>query len=259
MTLTFARLPKAERDRPSGVTAAIVGISEASPYKLGIPSHSANAPAALRAASDGFAGQLCQFDFDLGRPLFGEQGETFGMVDCGDIPGPAPPIPQAIATVCTGGPGSILDAGAVPVVLGGDDPYLSPFCRAWARDGRPFTVLHIDAPAADWGDVIQSNPVGYGGAPCGAPLEMPWITGMVQIGMRGLGSGDAWQIRDAKAWGSRLVESRSLHAEGSGRGAARYCRGKHCSAHQHRLRRPGPGCPASRKYADTRRSPLTKT
>jgi agmatinase len=37
---------------------------------------------------------------------------------------------------------------------------------------------------------------------------------MTQIGMRGLGSGDAWQIRDAKAWGSHLVESRRFHAEG---------------------------------------------
>ena len=73
-------------------------------------------------------------------------------------------------------------------------------------------MLQIDAHA-DWGDVIQGNPFGYG-SPMRRASEMPWVTGMVQIGMRGLGSGDAWQIRDAKTWGSHLVESRRFHAEG---------------------------------------------
>jgi agmatinase len=210
MALTFARLPKAELDALNDATAAIVGICEASPYKLGVPSHSADAPGALRAASDGFAGQLRQFDFDLGRPLFGEQGETWGMVDCGDVATDASDpignrvrITQAIRT--------ILEADAVPVVLGGDDSVPIPVLQAYEGRGS-FTVLQIDAHA-DWGDVIQGNPLGYG-SPMRRASEMPWITGMTQIGMRGLGSGDTWQIRDARAWGAHLVESRRFHAEG---------------------------------------------
>jgi hypothetical protein len=46
------------------VTVAIIGIAEASPYKTGEASHSALAPAALRAASKAFLGQLNQFDFE---------------------------------------------------------------------------------------------------------------------------------------------------------------------------------------------------
>jgi agmatinase len=210
MTLTFAGLPKAELDCLTGTRAVIVGISEASPYKLGVPSHSANAPTALRAASDGFAGQLRQLDFDLGRPLIGEEGEISGMVDCGDVAtnasdpaGNRARITQAIRT--------ILEADAVPVVLGGDDSVPIPVLQAYEGRG-PFAVLQIDAHA-DWGDIIQGNPLGYG-SPMRRASELPWITGMTQIGMRGLGSGDAWQIRDAKAWGSHLVESRRFHAEG---------------------------------------------
>jgi agmatinase len=44
--------------------------------------------------------------------------------------------------------------------------------------------------------------------------ELPWVTGMVQVGTRGLGSGGAWQIEDAKGWGSRIVTMRDLRREG---------------------------------------------
>ena len=208
--ITFAKLPEADLDRLNDVTAAIVGISEASPYKLGKPSHSANAPAALREASVGFAGQLGQHDFDLGRPLFGEQGETFGMVDCGDIATDSTD-PSGNRARIAKGIRDILQTGAVPIVLGGDDSVPIPVLQAYEGRGS-YTVLQIDAHA-DWGDIIQGNALGYG-SPMRRASEMPWITGMVQIGMRGLGSGDAWQIRDAKAWGSQLIESRMFHSEG---------------------------------------------
>src|ERR1700742_4291363 len=123
------RLPTAELDRLTDATAVVVGVSEASPYKPGQASHSAKAPQALREVSQGFAGQLRQLDFDLGRPLFGEGGETFGMVDCGDIPTQADDgatnrqaITKAVRT--------ILDHGAVPLVLGGDDSVPIPVVQA---------------------------------------------------------------------------------------------------------------------------------
>ena len=137
MTPTFARLPKVEPERLAEVTAAIVGICEGSSYKPGVVSHSANAPAALRLASDGFAGQLRQCDFDLGRPLFGDQGETFGMVDIGDIATNASD-PAGNRDRITAGIGKILEAGAVPVVLGGDDSVPIPVLQAY--EGRPLRV-----------------------------------------------------------------------------------------------------------------------
>jgi agmatinase len=37
---------------------------------------------------------------------------------------------------------------------------------------------------------------------------------MVQVGIRGLGSGEAWQHDDARAWGSKLITSYALHDQG---------------------------------------------
>jgi agmatinase len=208
---TFAGLPQRSLHDLGGVMLAVLGVAEASPYKPGRPSHSAHAPAALRLASDGFARQLSQLDFDLGRPLLGEKGESFGMVDCGDVAtdaGDGAANRRAIETAIR----KVLDAGAVPVVLGGDDSVPIPVFAAYEGKG-PFTVLQIDAHV-DWGDVIQDNPYGYG-SPMRRAAEMPWITGMVQIGMRGLGSGNASQTADARAWGAQLVESRRFHQDGA--------------------------------------------
>lgn len=207
---TFAGLPARALTDLGGISVAVLGISEASPYKPGQRSHSADAPAALRQVSAGFAGQLTQLDFDLGRPLYAEKAETCGMADCGDVAtdpleseGNRRRIERAVRR--------ILDAGAVPVILGGDDSVPIPVFAAYEARG-PFTVLQIDAHA-DWGDVIQGNPFGYG-SPMRRASEMPWIERMVQIGMRGLGSGGAWQIADARAWSAQLIESRRFHREG---------------------------------------------
>lgn len=208
MSPTFARLPSRRLDDLAGMRGAILGVREASPYRPGRPSHSANAPAALRLASDGFAGQLQQLDFDLGRPLL--DGGTAPFADCGDVETgteDAPGNRRAIETAVR----RILAAGAVPVVLGGDDSVPIPVMAAYEGQG-PFTVLQIDAHA-DWGDVIQGNPFGYG-SPMRRAAEMDWIGAMVQIGLRGLGSGEAWQIDDARAWGSQLVTSRQFHQDG---------------------------------------------
>jgi agmatinase len=206
----FANLPAADPAHLDDARIAIIGASEASPYKPGTPSHSANASAAIRAASAQFAGQLQQFDFDLEASLFGPNGETWGMVDCGDIPtdpedaaGNRQRIEQATRQVLT--------AGAVPVILGGDDSVPIPWF--WGFEGRgPFTVLRVDAHA-DWGDVLRENSYGYGSTMRRA-AELPWVTGMVQVGTRGLGSGGAWQIEDAKAWGSQIVTMRDLRRSG---------------------------------------------
>ena len=235
MSMTFGRLPSADLDHLGNARVVVVGISEASPYKVGVPSHSADAPVALRAASDGFAGQLRQFDYDLGRPLYGEEGETYGMVDCGDID--TDPFDAAANRArITQGVRRILDVGAVPVILGGDDSVPIPVLQAYEGRGN-FTVLQIDAHA-DWGDVIQGNPLGYG-SPMRRASEMAWVTGMVQIGLRGLGSGGAWQIRDAKAWGSHLVESPPADRRRAHHGAGRHHPGADSQAHQENPGRTG--------------------
>ncbi|GJD49426.1 Guanidinopropionase [Methylobacterium crusticola] len=205
---TFARLPSARLDDLRAAKVAIIGAANGSPYEAGRESHAAAAPAALRAASAAFT--LRHFDFDLDGPLLDAEGEGSGIVDCGDVPtDPADPagnrarISDAVRT--------ILAAGAAPLVLGGDDSVPIPVLQAFESQG-PITILQIDAHV-DWGDVIQGNGLGYG-SPMRRASEMPWVSGMVQVGIRGLGSGTPDQIADARAWGSRIVTMRDFRRMG---------------------------------------------
>ena len=198
---TFCKLPSGQLGALSNISIGIFGASEASPYRADEPSHSANAPSAVRKASHGFAGQLRQFDFDLSSPLLGPNGETWGMVDCGDVPTDRADGPGNRERI-TEATRAILSAGGSPIVLGGDDSVPIPWFAGFEGRG-PYTVLQIDAHT-DWADVIQGNALGYGSTMRRAS-ELPWVTGMVQVGARGLGSGDSGQIADARAWGSKII------------------------------------------------------
>jgi agmatinase len=207
---TFCNLPSAGLQALAGASVVVFGAAEASPYKPDALSHSAGAPTALRVASAAFAGQLRQFDFDLKETLLGPGGESGGMVDCGDLPSDRFDAPGNRRRI-TEATKAILAAGARPLILGGDDSVPIPWFAGFEGRG-PYTVLQIDAHT-DWGDVIQGNPLGYGSTMRRAS-EMPWITGMVQVGARGLGSGGAWQIEDARAWGSHIVTMRDWREHG---------------------------------------------
>jgi agmatinase len=207
---SFCKLPSADLNALANIAIAVFGASEASPYSTDKPSHSANAPAAMRAASQGFAGQLRQFDFDLGGSLFGPDGETWGMVDCGDVPTDRTDA-EGNRRRITAATRAILEAGGAPIVLGGDDSVPIPWFGGFEGRG-PYSVLQIDAHT-DWADTIEGNGLGYGSTMRRA-AEMPWITGMVQVGARGLGSGDGWQIDDARAWGSHIITMRDWRRGG---------------------------------------------
>ena len=196
--------------RPGQV--CVLGAAEATPYDPAEPSHSAGAPAAIRAASKLFAGQLKQHDFDLGRTLVTPERriEAIG-IDVGDVEtklsdavGNRRRIAAAVAQV--------LAAGARPVVLGGDDAAPIPVLAGFVGHG-PVTVVQVDAHV-DWGDVIRGEANGYG-SPMRRAAEMAHVTGMLQIGVRGLGSGEAWQIEQAQAWGSSIVTSREWRRLGA--------------------------------------------
>lgn len=136
---TFCKLPKADLQDLKNVWVVVFGASEASPYKAGIPSHSANAPAAIRQASAELAGQLRQLDFDLEEPLFGPNGETWGMVDCGDVLTDSKDAAGNRQHI-TDATKAVLNAGGRPIVLGGDDSVPIPWFAGFEGHG-PFTVL----------------------------------------------------------------------------------------------------------------------
>lgn len=207
---TFIALPSVSLDAIGGARLVVLGAAEASPYKPGEASHSANAPRILREASHAFASSLGQFDFDLDATMFPASGDCRGMVDAGDVATDAAD-PKGSSARITAAVRQVLAQGAIPIVLGGDDSVPIPVLRAF-EDQAPLVILQIDAHV-DWGDVIQGNPTGYGSTMRRA-AECSWVTGMVQVGIRGLGSGGAWQLEDARRWGSTLVTSYALHRDG---------------------------------------------
>ena len=206
--LTFIGAPPATLDDLGDARVVVMGASEASPYG-GETSHSARAPTALREASMTFARQLRQLDFDLDATMLPEEGYG-GIVDIGDIPTSVRDAGANHAAIRDAVAG-VLAIGAVPTVLGGDDSVPIPVLDGY-REAGPVTILQIDAHV-DWGDTIRGNPNGYG-SPMRRAAEMPWVDAMVQVGIRGLGSGQAWQTEDARAWGSRIVTSRAFRELG---------------------------------------------
>lgn len=212
---TFLRLPTGRIEDIAPGKVAVFGAAEATPYDPARVSHSALAPGAIRAASQVFAGQVRQVDFDLGRPLLPfpqDEGDAGWIgVDLGDVP-TSPKDAGGNRERIEAATRAVLARGGVPVVLGGDDSVPIPVLAGFA-DAGPITVVQIDAHV-DWGDDIRGEPLGYG-SPMRRASEMAHVTGMLQVGIRGLGSGEAWQHDDARAWGDRIVTVREWRRLGS--------------------------------------------
>ena len=188
---------------------AILGIPFGVPYEMsGVAPGTAQAPAAIRAASDRYDDTLDHYDFDLGGPLL--DGRDVRLVDCGDVPADPLDIPGNMARA-TAAVKAILDRGAIPIVLGGDDSIPIPFFRAYEGRG-PITVVQIDAHI-DWRDEVGGVTEGYS-SPMRRASEMPWIETIVHVGIRGLGSARSHEADDARAYGATIITAREVHARG---------------------------------------------
>ena len=106
----------------------------------------------------------------------------------------------------------IIRAGSIPMVMGGDHSISIPVARALEEYGKKICVIQFDAHL-DWtshvGPLVQGN-----GSPLRRMSEMEHIGEMVQIGLRGMGSGKKTDYDDARAYGSRLISARDLHSKG---------------------------------------------
>lgn len=197
------RLPDGRRPR-----AVMFGAGHGSTYPGKDSSGYASAPAAIRIASQQDAAFVEHWDFDLGGPLF--DGKPISCIDVGDLP-----------TVMHDNAGNrarieaktreILALQAVPIMLGGDDSVPIPFLAGFADHG-PVWILQIDAHI-DWRDEVQGERYGYSN-PMRRASEMAHVAGMVQVGLRSVGSARLAEIEAARAYGSRFVTAREVHGEG---------------------------------------------
>jgi len=208
---TFLGVPHATDLTTLDAEIAVLGIPYGVPYGMqGVAGGSSLAPAVIRARSAGSSGErtLRHYDFDFDGPVL--NGRDMRIIDCGDVSADPLDIPGS-SRRATDAVRAILERGALPIVLGGDDSIPIPFFRAYEGRG-PLTLVQIDAHL-DFRDELDGVTEGYS-SPMRRASEMPWIERSVQIGLRATGSARASDVSDAEANGNLIIRAREVHTEG---------------------------------------------
>jgi agmatinase len=189
-----------------GVDIVVIGAPCATPYSSVGP-YCKEAPTAIRAASSTYSGIRHHHNFDLGGPML---IDGTSAVDIGDVPWDDTAHEAnraAIRHTCE----TVLSAGAVPVVLGGDDSIPIPVLQAYANRG-PLTIVQIDAHI-DWRDEVQGERWGLSSTMRRAS-EMEHVGEMIQVGRRGVGSARPADLAAAEARGVHFFSARDVHRQG---------------------------------------------
>ncbi len=192
---------------PEGYDAAIFGAPHGTSYK-GIDNRiHQTAPDAFRNAISPDTEWLEHWDFDLGAPLLAN-----GLVLC-DLGNLATTAKDAVRNrqkirECTH---KIIDAGAVPIMFGGDDSVPIPFIEGFAHHPA-VVILQIDAHI-DWRDERYGERYGFSSTMRRAS-EHDHVWRIVQVGARGMGSAREEEIHHAQSWGARIIPARDVHHRG---------------------------------------------
>jgi len=198
-------------DQAGQVDIAVLGIGSATPYGVGSYCH--DAPAAIRAARS-WPTILEQHDFDLFdvTPTDGVLPPGVVAADFGDLdtaPDATPDVTEANRATIRSAITSLLDAGAVPFVFGGDDsvpiPVLESYC---GFAGGPVSILQIDAHL-DWRDEVGGETQGLSSNMRRAS-EMTHVGKIGQLGARGIGSARKADVEAALDYGVGFHTMRRL-------------------------------------------------
>jgi len=176
----------------------IFGADCATPYRS-VGAYCAGGPAAIRAGAAAYSGDLSKVNFDLLGPVL---PESVRAVDVGDLAvDPADSAGNRVAIAAA--TRQILAAGAVPVLLGGDDSLPIPLIEALGAGGEPLTILQIDAHI-DWREMVEGEPLGLSSTMRRAS-EMAHVERIIQVGARGVGSAGMADLQAARDWGVHLI------------------------------------------------------
>ncbi|MCR9136102.1 MAG: agmatinase [Alphaproteobacteria bacterium] len=188
---------------------AILGLPHGDPYRMSeVSNDQSTAPTAIRKASSRISGGLERWDFDLGGTLL--DGKSIRMVDCGDVAADVRNLDIHLIHA-EHAVRSILKAGALPIMLGGDHGIPIPALRAYEGHG-PITVIQVDAHL-DWIDSKMGVSAGYS-SPMRRASQMDHVDQIFQIGLRCQGSARREEFEAAKAYGAHLVSDMELQQRG---------------------------------------------
>jgi len=197
-------IPRVEPGVIDGAHIVVMGAATATPYGS-VGAYCAAGPEAIRGAV-GWPGMGEHHDFDLGGILLdGAKAVDWGdlAITDDDFAHNRELIQSHIQLV--------LEGGAVPILLGGDDSIPIPALAAYDNHG-PVTVLQLDAHI-DWRDEVQGERMGLSSNMRRAS-EMAWVENIVQVGARGSGSARPSDVADAHAWGVGLFPMRAVRRDG---------------------------------------------
>jgi agmatinase len=190
-----------------GTHAVIFGACEGTPHKRNEPSHAADAPDALRRALKAAGSDVTRWDFDQEGPLL---PTDLRVRDAGNLATDAT-TPERNRELIRCAARAVLEASAVPVLLGGDDSVPIPFFEAFENRG-PITIIQVDAHL-DWRDERNGERHTFS-SPMRRASEMPWVERIVQVGLRGIGGSRENDLEDARRWGSQLFTAAHIRRHG---------------------------------------------
>lgn len=193
-----------------GGKAAVIGIRHSEPYPGDpVPNDQTAAPDYIRLQSTQFWDGPERHDFDLGGPL--QEIASSGLFDAGNCPAPILGFESYFADTVARLK-RLFSSTQIVCVLGGDHGVTIPVLHALETVGRPVHVVQVDAHL-DWREEVGGARLGYS-SPLRRASELPFVSGITQIGLRGTGSARAGEYRDARDYGARLFTAEAIHADG---------------------------------------------
>jgi agmatinase len=139
--------------------------------------------------------------------------DRLSVVDAGDVDVPPVGIEQAYAAI-EAGAGRVFEAGARPIVAGGDHSISLPLIRAAAAARGPLSLVQFDAHIDTWGDYFGGKY--FHGSPFRRAIEEGLIAGSryVQVGIRGPMYGEAEDFAFQQSHGVVTIDIGEVKRQG---------------------------------------------
>lgn len=204
---TFGKRPYVEDWTKIDADVAVLG----APFDFGTQFRAGSrfGPRAVREASTLFSfGHAGAYDHEDDRMYL---GEGVRIVDIGDADIVHTNTEKSHANIRRG-VNAILDAGALPVVIGGDHSVNIPCIEAFEGRG-PIHILQIDAHL-DFVDERHGVRNGHGN-PMRRAAEKSWVSGLTQVGIRNVSSTAKDGYDAARSMGSDILSVRQARGLGA--------------------------------------------
>jgi len=191
------------------------------PYDLGHSSKPGTrlGPAAIREVSTSeIAGPLVAvgagfYDRETGATML----SGVRVVDAGDVPIPSASVELSLDNV-TSVVAAVVERGAMPVVFGGDHSITFAVVRGLKNIGRKIHIIHFDSHQ-DFGPPTDPSAgnrrVFNHGNHLRHAIDLPWVSGITMLGVRGVARGSGGTAAEVRARGIEQVSASEIVRHGA--------------------------------------------